>query len=464
MPNNSRLVDHPGRLGKLATIFQRRQIVMAADEDGRLVLVRPDTVVIDTTNDDQAYVDAAAIADRLYPDDGGGRKLVREPGRAGLIELTIPHVEPVDIGGERRWSAEPVQSVIDELRRARGDKEPALRVEANHVLLGSQNVKGSPVGTSAYFAGGMMFTADLVDDAGGEPNLRTTSEPALAPTWLRPPLNLRRPRPRVLVLDTGIRTKTAGGKQVEHRDLKCVMQPDASFVKKPGVGAIDDEDEYDDDSTKTLDFEAGHGTFIAGIIQQHCPDAEVRVCGVLSSFGDGDVSSMVRRFEDALGHEDPFDIVVMSLGGYMTDDDGEVFGNALTRLLGSGLGVAAAGNQATCRPYFPAALPDIIGVGALGEGDKAWFTNFGGWVDACAPGIDVVSTFFEQANAKSEELREPPFTGWARWSGTSFSAPKVAAAIAQEMYLTKSTAHAAWKRLSSYQRYRFPDLGVVFNL
>ena len=28
-----------------------------------------------------------------------------------------------------------------------------------------------------------------------------------------------------------------------------------------------------------LDFEAGHGTFIAGIIRQVCPDAQVEVVG-----------------------------------------------------------------------------------------------------------------------------------------------------------------------------------------
>ena len=56
-------------------------------------------------------------------------------------------------------------------------------------------------------------------------------------------------------------------------------------------------------------------------------------------------------------------------------------------------------------------------------------------------------------------------------SGTSFLAPKVAVAIAQEMYLnvdpaTKDliSADQAWRRLSSHQRLRCPDLGVVINV
>ena len=232
------------------------------------------------------------------------------------------------------------------------------------------------------------------------------------------------------------------------------------MVAAAPAGAIDDEDEFDDDKSGTLDFEAGHGTFITGIIQQLCPDADVHIAGVLSSFGDGDVANVIGAFELAVATAGPFDLVVMSLGGYMSDDDGALFNAALQRLIGDGLGISAAGNQSTSRPYFPAALPDIVGVGGLGQADKAWFTNFGGWVDACAPAIDVVSTFFVGPNDDLDE----PFTGWARWSGTSFAAPKVAGVIAREMYLTGDGPRTVWTRLSDYRRYRFPDLGTVFNV
>ena len=196
--------------------------------------------------------------------------------------------------------------------------------------------------------------------------LKTTSAPAPPPAWLPTPLALAdHTAPKVLILDTGLRTAEGAGTEVEHPALTSAKLH-SPWLQAAPAGAIDDEDEFDDDGSGTLDFEAGHGTFITGIIQQICPDAEVHIAGVLSSFGDGDVANVIGAFELAVAKAGRFDVVIMSLGGYMSDDDGELFGAALRRLLGDGLGISAAGNQSTSRPYFPAALPDIVAVGGLG--------------------------------------------------------------------------------------------------
>ena len=128
----------------------------------------------------------------------------------------------------------------------------------------------------------------------------------------------------------------------------------------------------------------------------------------------------------------------MSFGTFCTDDDPGLLATWLPRLLGNAVGVAAAGNLQTSRPYFPAALPGIIGVGGLDRGGPAWFTNFGSWVDACAPAVDVVSTFFNDVTETVDGQVAPPLPGVGPWSGTSFAAPKVAGAIAQEMYLSQA--------------------------
>ena len=451
MSNDSLVVDHPERLGDLAPAFERRRIGFAVDGGGQLVLVRPDSVLVDVGTDESFQRALAAV--RAVDERQAATLERRRRTPSGVAVVRVPN-EPTTVNGERRWSVEPVQRTLDELRREGATAEP------NAVVLGSQTIRGMPVGAEAHFAGGMIFTAEVIDSPVGKV-LKSTSDPAPAPAWLPQPLAIENhPAPKLLVLDTGLRTDGGGGTAVEHPALMCARLHSPWLQKRPG--AIDDEDEHDDDGSGTLDFEAGHGTFITGIVQQICPDAEVHVAGVLSSFGDGDVANVLGAFELAVSRAGPFDIVIMSLGGYMSDDDGGLFAAGIRRLLGDGLCVAAAGNQSTSRPYFPAALPDIVGVGGLGQADKAWFTNFGGWVDACAPAIDVVSTFF--LPSKEVALDGGPFTGWARWSGTSFAAPKVAAAVAQEMYLSGSDARTSWKRLSDYRRYRFPDLGIVFNL
>ena len=79
----------------------------------------------------------------------------------------------------------------------------------------------------------------------------------------------------------------------------------------------------------------------------------------------------------------------------------------------------------------------------------------------------MVSTFFTHfddhfGDVTLDEVNR--FRGWAAWSGTSFTAPKVAAAIAHEVCDEGRTAAEAWRRLSNWQKFRYPDLGIVFNI
>ena len=57
------------------------------------------------------------------------------------------------------------------------------------------------------------------------------------------------------------------------------------------------------------------------------------------------------------------------------------------------------------------------------------------------------------------------FDGWALWSGTSFAAPRVAAAIAQRMADRGETARTAAEVVTAAPGLlRLPDLGVVVNV
>ena len=54
--------------------------------------------------------------------------------------------------------------------------------------------------------------------------------------------------------------------------------------------------------------------------------------------------------------------------------------------------VAAAGNDNTNELVFPASYEQVIAVSAIDENDaRAEFSNYGSYVDFCAPGINIVS-------------------------------------------------------------------------
>ncbi|HZX94942.1 MAG TPA: S8 family serine peptidase [Myxococcales bacterium] len=78
--------------------------------------------------------------------------------------------------------------------------------------------------------------------------------------------------------------------------------------------------------------------------------------------------------------------------------------------------VAASGNGGDDVPFYPAALPGVIAVGACGaDGRPAHFSSRGKHVALCAPG---------------EGIPAAVLTGYGQVSGTSFAAPFVAAAAA----------------------------------
>ena len=80
--------------------------------------------------------------------------------------------------------------------------------------------------------------------------------------------------------------------------------------------------------------------------------------------------------------------------------------------------VAAAGNDATRTKQYPAALPDVLSVGASATdgSTRAPFSSYGSWVDVAAPGRGL--------------LVAAPGGGYDRADGTSFSSPLVAGEVA----------------------------------
>ncbi|TDC09644.1 peptidase S8 and S53 subtilisin kexin sedolisin [Actinomadura bangladeshensis] len=215
-----------------------------------------------------------------------------------------------------------------------------------------------------------------------------------------------------------------------------------------------------------LDAQAGHGTFIAGVVLAQAPAARLRARRVIGGDGVGDELEVIRALH-RLAEWGRADVVNLSLGCHTYDDrPSPVLREAIAALGRRTVVVACAGNTATDRPFWPAAMKPVIGVAALDGADRAWFSNHGWWVDACAQGVDVASTFvsFDGTRPPVDGADPDRFQGYATWSGTSFAAPRVAGMIAGRAAEEGVDAPAAADRVLDPASHRvLPDLGVAVD-
>ena len=221
-----------------------------------------------------------------------------------------------------------------------------------------------------------------------------------------------------------------------------------------------DDEAPDENGDSLLDSVAGHGTFIAGIIEGIAPRCRLHVDGLLTGEGDVTEADLAVKLENLVSSpQGAPDLVNLSFGGY-TVVGMERLADAVQTLQAAGtIVIASAGNDATCMPAYPAAFPDVIAVGAIGPYGPAFFSNYGPWVRACAPGMDIVSTFFTQTGTTDGG----DYHEWVRWSGTSFSAPIVVAALAEQMRMGRTGSEAVKTLIDAPALLRIENLGTVIN-
>ncbi|WP_217235379.1 S8/S53 family peptidase [Streptomyces sp. AC555_RSS877] len=240
------------------------------------------------------------------------------------------------------------------------------------------------------------------------------------------------------------------------------------------------------DSAGNLLQYVGHGTFIAGLVAAVAPNTDVTVLNTLNDAGAILESEFGERLFDAVDRHGWPDVISLSAGTSNGRTDGLLGMDAFMEELRQQrtLLVAAAGNNASATPFWPAAyasLPEyqgvVLSVGALrGDGEYgACFSNHGPWVDAYAPGERLTSALTgfdspvpylyqhstydacrygftyactcqspQHAGVLSEEgdtatPDQVMFEGFAHWSGTSFATPVVAGLVAAHMTAHKET-------------------------
>jgi subtilisin family serine protease len=282
---------------------------------------------------------------------------------------------------------------------------------------------------------------------------RSTAIPAPAPATADP---VEAPHDiDVWILDTGLGVDGHRSTWLEQR---------AAVVGDP-------QDHPDGDNNGYIDPVAGHGTFIAGVVEQLVPGCNITVRRVMGSNGQADEWDIANVITELLGSAPRPErtLINLSFGGQIYDT-GSLLRERIAQARRRGaVVVASAGNDATCVAPFPARFEGVIAVGALdADGEPAEFTNYGSWVDASAPGVDLLSSFLEADGALVPILGQPDpddFDGWAIWSGTSFAAPTLVAVLAKVMLDHGVNAiEAGGIVLDEARRFRIPCLGLAIDL
>ncbi|MFN2287189.1 MAG: S8 family serine peptidase [Chromatocurvus sp.] len=291
--------------------------------------------------------------------------------------------------------------------------------------------------------------------AAAEPNYRlqsmaTPNDEAYPLQWHYPLINLPaawdittgNPGVIVAVIDTGILGN--------HPDLAGQLVPGYDFIRD--AGSAGDGDGIDADPA---DIGAGnlrgnfHGTHVAGTVAA-AGNNRIGVAGAawgarvmpLRALGVGgggtsyDIAQAV-RFAAGMANDSgtlpsqPADIINLSLGG----EGFSQFNRDLYREVRSrGISVvAAAGNESSTEPGYPAGYPDVFSVSATdAQRNLTAYSNRGGSIDLAAPGGDSGKDITGDGypdGVLSTDAAEGDFA-YTFTSGTSMAAPHVAAVLA----------------------------------
>lgn len=219
-------------------------------------------------------------------------------------------------------------------------------------------------------------------------------------------------------------------------------------VDDDGNGYIDDAQGWNTTDCTTYDFatgecavphtpgpdaadDIGHGTHVAGIIGAETANtagmagidwqAKLLPVKVLNFQGIGTCDSVLNGIYYALQFAD---VVNLSLGGDGEPCAGEE--ELVNYAADSGVVlVAAAGNRNSTFKSYPAGFERVIAVAATDRnGSKATFSNYGGWIDLTAPGVDILSTLIP-GRSLGETCGDPDGDGFGACSGTSMATPFV---------------------------------------
>lgn len=191
-----------------------------------------------------------------------------------------------------------------------------------------------------------------------------------------------------------------------------------------------------------LDWNAGHGAFVGGVVQQIAPAVQLLIYRCTYNNGlatDKAVAEAMLRAEADAASAGVSLVVNASLGAPAVDGIPPIAMRDAVELIharGGSAVVAAAGNGTSSDPLFPAAYRGVVATGALlADGRPAPFSNYGPWVTCSTVGVGIISTFIPGRLPPMPDPAVPEYEfgpdPFAMWLGTSFAAPQISAAVAR---------------------------------
>jgi serine protease len=200
---------------------------------------------------------------------------------------------------------------------------------------------------------------------------------------------------------------------------------DINGIDEDGNGFVDDVVGYDVamDDPDPQEPTPTHGTHVAGCASMASDNnyggASVgwaaRIMAVKCAF-DSQPDNIPYGFQGIVyATDNGCDVINLSWGRAGGPSGGEQ--NVITAAYNAGVVVvAAAGNDHSSGQFFPAQYNHVVAVAATDENDHlADFSNYGTWIDICAPGVSVPSTWSHNM--------------FAALSGTSMASPVTAGTV-----------------------------------